>query len=403
MNPDEIEAIAKRRIEKARTQLVMRPQFRFFATLALHLDPVPVPGICTLGTDGDNMFYDPMIVASDLWTNKELIGVIAHEALHAAMLHHVRRGARDPERWNIACDRVINGHLLNQGFELPEERLYEQGDENFHAEKLYEEVQGEGGGTGQGTGNGSGKPGDGQPMPNYGNCGCVVDATAGDNGQASAAKRAESERKWTIIAKQAATIAAAQGHLPGAFQHLLEPTKTPVDPWAVLRQFADLCRAEDYSWSRMNRRYIGEGLYLPTLYSEGVGEILIATDTSGSVSNKQLSAALGFIASVLADVRPAKTHFLQVDASVHRHDVFDAYETLPQRVKITGRGGTSMAPIWQYAEKHGITPRCGVVLTDMEMDDRSFGKDPGYPVLWLNIGRAGQRAPWGETVDIEVG
>ena len=42
--------------------------------------------------------------------------------------------------------------------------------------------------------------------------------------------------------------------------------------------------AADFSWMRPNRRHLWTGLYLPGVVREGVGEIAIAVDCSGSVS-----------------------------------------------------------------------------------------------------------------------
>ena len=41
--------------------------------------------------------------------------VLAHEMLHAALRHGDRRGGRDPYLFNVACDYVINGWLIEMG------------------------------------------------------------------------------------------------------------------------------------------------------------------------------------------------------------------------------------------------------------------------------------------------
>ena len=43
-------------------------------------------------------------------TNR-LCGLVAHELLHAALLHGLRRRERDPVLWNIAADIVVNGMI----------------------------------------------------------------------------------------------------------------------------------------------------------------------------------------------------------------------------------------------------------------------------------------------------
>ena len=33
--------------------------------------------------------------------------------MHIALMHPLRIGSRDPERWNIACDYAINAELID--------------------------------------------------------------------------------------------------------------------------------------------------------------------------------------------------------------------------------------------------------------------------------------------------
>ena len=60
----------------------------------------------------------------------------------------------------------------------------------------------------------------------------------------------------------------------------------PVDWRDVLRAFVAAAACNDYSWSRPNRRFVWQGLYLPGLHSEDIGEVVIAIDTSGSVGDR---------------------------------------------------------------------------------------------------------------------
>jgi hypothetical protein len=50
-------------------------------------------------------------------------------------------------------------------------------------------------------------------------------------------------------------------------------------------------RPADYSWTRPNRRHVWTGLYLPGIVCEGVGEICIAVDCSGSINARQLGCS----------------------------------------------------------------------------------------------------------------
>ena len=110
-------------IRAARVRLLLGRdgQSAFFATLAMRLQLVEDPAIGTMATDGKQLAFAPEFVQK--LPAQELLGVLVHEVMHNALNHHLRRGARNPELWNIACDLAINPLILNGGLQLPASRL----------------------------------------------------------------------------------------------------------------------------------------------------------------------------------------------------------------------------------------------------------------------------------------
>jgi predicted metal-dependent peptidase len=51
------------------------------------------PDVQTMATDGTTLFYAPDFVAT--LPDAELVGVMAHQVMHCALLHPFRRGSRD--------------------------------------------------------------------------------------------------------------------------------------------------------------------------------------------------------------------------------------------------------------------------------------------------------------------
>jgi predicted metal-dependent peptidase len=381
----------------------------------------------TMATDGRHLLYDPEFV--DRISNPELIGVVAHEAMHCVLGHHFRRGNRDPEGWNIACDYVINAHLLKAGLTLPAMRLYRsEEDLKSYAEKIYAEFpkrpkgqgdqpcpdgpMGPGPGGGNGTSNkpsqpgdqegksgdgdkpGNGKGGKSQPKKNYGGCGAVWDADA-----ATKNDKDREEKRWEVIGRQAAQIAKGQGHLPAGMEVFIEPVKPHLDIYSMLKQFMSAARKDDFSWARPNRRHVHQGIYVPGLHSYGIGKVVIGIDTSGSMSEDMIAKGLGLCQMVLEEVRPETTIILQCDADVHSDVSYSLGEQLPSRVSITGRGGTSMAPIWDKIEENQYDPVCTIMFSDMMMSTPDFGKPQFFPVLWIST--TGHEAPWGTCVSLQ--
>ena len=65
--------------------------------------------------------------------------VLAHEYLHAALRHDVRRDERDPILWNVACDYVVNRWLVEMNVgQMPEGLLYDEQFTGLSAESVYD-------------------------------------------------------------------------------------------------------------------------------------------------------------------------------------------------------------------------------------------------------------------------
>ena len=99
----------ERRTDKIISSSILRLRSRapFFGTLALYADWIPESSISTACTNGREVYYNPDFFASLCTADRDF--VIAHEIAHMALRHVGRRGPRDPRRWNIACDIVVNG------------------------------------------------------------------------------------------------------------------------------------------------------------------------------------------------------------------------------------------------------------------------------------------------------
>ena len=94
------ETPAAERIRKARTALLL--DHPFFGSLLFRLKSEEDRAIPTMATDGVVLRYNPEFV--DTLNSATLAGVLAHEVMHPALQHHIRRSKRDPRRWNEACD-----------------------------------------------------------------------------------------------------------------------------------------------------------------------------------------------------------------------------------------------------------------------------------------------------------
>ena len=187
------------------------------------------------------------------------------------------------------------------------------------------------------------------------------------------------------------------GKLPGGAVRSLKASQAAKVDWReMLRRAWSDTIPSDYSWTRPSRRHVWAGLLLPGVISEGVGEIAIAIDCSGSVSARQLGLFEAEIRSILDGQRPRLVHVLHFDAAVQKVETYQAGQ--PVSLSPVGGGGTDFRPCFDWLGKQGIVPQTMVFLTDL--CGRFPEVTPPYPVIWAST--EARRAPFGEVVPMEA-
>ena len=103
------EAKLKTRLAKAKTSLIL--EHPFIGTIALNMPFVLDYGVRTAATNGKRVAFNPDFITE--LTDDEMKFLVAHECLHPMLEHNYRRGGRQPKRWNMAADYVINKLLTD--------------------------------------------------------------------------------------------------------------------------------------------------------------------------------------------------------------------------------------------------------------------------------------------------
>jgi predicted metal-dependent peptidase len=135
---------------------------------------------------------------------------------------------------------------------------------------------------------------------------------------------------------------------------------------------------------------------LPSVERQGVGEIVIAVDTSGSIGKLELEQFAGEISAISEEAQPEAIHVVYCDAAVQCAQQFGPSE--PVRLEPRGGGGTDFRPAFEWVGENNIAPVCFIYLTDLCC--HSYPEAPGYPVLWVTDSR--RTMPFGETLRIGI-
>jgi len=350
----------------------------FFGSLAMRYPSSQKAGVYTMATDGKYIWYYEEWVNS--LTKEEVVGVMAHEVMHIAFLHHLRRGDRDPVRWNIACDYAINVMLIDNGFKLPEGGLINEKYRGWTAEKIYNQPEIE------------------EEAKRRQPCewGMVEDSeSVGD-----AAKTSMEEANIKVSVLQAAQSAKAHGKMPQGFDGLIDEYSKPSIDWEERMQtFIGGTNPDDWSYRRFNSIYaVYQGACVPMVDYKCPGEIVIGIDSSGSVSKVELSKFLGNLRHIHNELKPYKTHVVWCDTVIAHTQTYEADEEFDDKRRYAC-GGTNLAPVFKWVEDQGIQPDSLIFFTDLYIDHSDLaGIEPNYPVLWATTGS--EEAPFGEVVKI---
>ena len=211
----------------------------------------------------------------------------------------------------------------------------------------------------------------------------------------------ELKDKLEDLVKNAAMQAKLAGaRIPPSISKQLEAIYNPQVHWStVLERIVGSYKREDYSWIRFNKAYFAHGIVLPTLYNESIGEIVVAVDTSGSISDDAYQYILGNLSFIHSNLHPSKLHLVQFTDSIHNTMESEEGDDLNEDIFMRVNGGTDVNPVFEWVENQGIKPEVMIVFTDMYMP--AVQHDPAYPVVWGVIDNPQCSIPFGERVDIK--
>lgn len=437
--------MTERRIEKLKI-LISESRARLldhnpsFALLLMYLRFVAVPDMKKVSTDGITVFFNPQFI--EKLTKTELDYVLCHQIMHIVFGHLETSSSlgSDLEDFHFACDIYINDNLSRAGF--PVERYSHLGEmscqipwkkEFIVTDKTEVEIY--------------------EALPislSY-----FDDRTRNrylvDNHDFWHSRYALTEKDTVIIdfpkldsttelevkyederdkgkdgMPQDGNYANAAGNDLKAFvysalkatqgsngkgdnHHVLSRAlgrrkKSSLDWRKLLIEFLQE-EVNDYSFSPPDRRYDDCPFFLPDFNEKDylVKEILFMVDTSGSVSENELTAAYNEMCGVVEQFNgkiSGKIGFFddEVYPAVDFQSVKDILDIAPM-----GGGGTSFGIIFDYVKNEfkAQKPNCIIIFTDGQAEFPDEIEAMGIPVFWI-INNYDITPPWGRIARISI-
>ncbi|MFA5024265.1 MAG: VWA-like domain-containing protein [Patescibacteria group bacterium] len=358
---------AKERVGNSRARLLL--QQPFYGVLLSMMDFIPEGALPTMATDGAKVYYNPQFVM-DL-TEDEVYGVLLHEISHCIYMHCTpkRRLNRAHQRWNVACDYAINLEIKDMGYALPGNLLLDNKYRDQNAEQIYDTL-----------------PED-----------CSKFTTLDMHIENSDETSWDDMEDKIITAYEMTKNFKGKGNTPAGLKRWIDKLRKNKVKWERIfhRYVGQALSKDDYSFVRVNKRFIGQGMYLPDMRSNIIGSVVIAIDTSGSISRpclEQFAAEISKISYLVSEVT-----CMTCDSEVHEVLKIHSFSNWLNKLHFKGGGGTDFRPVFDKIKEMGIQPELVIYLTDL------YGqfpeKRPNYPVLWC-VTNQDAKAPWGQQVEL---
>lgn len=316
------------------------------------------------------IYFNPVNLKSE----SEYRFVMAHEILHASLRHDLRQAGRDSYFWNIACDYVVNGWLLEMKIGTPPEIgfLYDEELKGLSAETIYDRIV--------------------TDLRRYRKLRTMRGIGASDildRGAKSAEDfmRLDEFYRRCLLEGLSYHEASGRGFLPLGLVEEIKALAVPPVPWDVelahwfenwfpleesRRTFARISRRQSSTPDIPRPKYVR-----PEIESARTFGVIL--DTSGSMDRVLLGRALGAIMSYSMQREVPYVRLVYCDAHPYDQGYIDVTR-LVDYVKIIGRGGTRLQPGVSLLENAKDFPSGGplLIITDGMTDRFQVMREHAY-------------------------
>ncbi|HKQ71496.1 MAG TPA: VWA-like domain-containing protein [Polyangiaceae bacterium] len=379
----------------------------FFGVLSRALSIAPGSDVPAFRLrSNDTLAVNPSVVLRMSFA--ALTARLAHLALHAALGGFVRRGERDPRRWNLAHDLAIDPLVRGAGLALTLPPPPDDLPRGASAEEIFDVLP-------EGAGpvvewcdlcDPASEPPEGDLARQTGPRPPFAETEVGpSNVDEQARALAWKMRLATALQEERASGGKTWGDVPAWIDEMIRAVIEPPPSWTVIlqRSVSSLTRT-DRTWLRPSRRMSAiahdtggwpDVVAMPGRKVVLAGQLVAVVDTSGSIDDATLSRFLGAVASAAAAEGIEEVRLMQADSEVTSDEVMTPAELLAEPVAIRGRGGTSFVPALSKLidEAQRKVERFSVVyLTDLEGMLPSTRSARSLDVLWV-VPRTIQRKP----------
>jgi len=371
-------------LARASKELMLKEPF--YGLLLLSLNKQWNKRVPTAGVSKNGVNFQ-LTINEDFWnslSDNHKRGLLKHELLHIGFFHiQCQDEFQNKKVANIAMDIEINQYIdeddLPEGgctlesfaeYNLPSKAGCREYYKLLMQAKEQEEQSGSGGKISDMAGMDDGEQhGSGTNVPDHG--------TWKDFEDLSEAEKKLLESQTAHILKEIAdSVEKSRGTIPGEFKGILERLRHVEPPkfdWrSYVRRFAG--GAKEVFTKKLRRKDNKRFEENPGLKIKNKRHLLVAIDTSGSVSDKEVKEFLNEIHHI--HKTGSEVTILQCDTVIRSIEKYKPNED----ITLHGRGGTDFDPVLEYYNENQRKYTCLFYLTDGEC---STDVKPKGKMLWV--------------------
>ena len=329
-------------------------------------------------------------------TPAQAAGALVEQLYHIGLLHEWRRGNRDTELYQKACDQVARHLVLTSGYELPPDVPKPESQyKNCSTEVVYnymeQEQQRKKNNNNNGNGNGNGNSPD--PLGH--------DVNQNSNGNQQAQQKMHQALQQASAANEAVS-GKNYASFGQEFEELFKDiTEGKLDWRTILQKWLNDLIQGELSFLRFDRRMIQFEMYFPDKISQNhIRKVALAFDVSGSVTKDQIKYFLDEMKIIKSQLDPDI-----IDVVSFNHNIVDIFEIKKQdnfdKVKLNINGGTDLTPVFKHYSKPENKPEFLILFSDLECTPIPKNKAPKFPVIWICIDNPDAQVHFGKLLHIK--
>jgi len=407
---------SKDKLIKAKINLLVTEPW--FGQLACYLNliekKVEVVPTAAINERGDFFFSSRFI---NKLTDLEIKGLVCHEILHLAFQHTFRLQNRNPILWNIAADLKVNNEIRNRrDIMLPSGGLIPTGPNDSWkfadieiqdidqktSEQIYNELYKKTPKFEIKWSVGKGKKADTSKLPKLWKK--LIDQMVKDLLESSDDKKDKiSPKEFSRLSqewKERINVAnqTMQGNIPLGLKRELDALENPELSWyQIIRQrFTSLIKKR--SWKSVNKKWLP--YYFPGTIKTRNLKAVVAIDTSGSMSKKEITKAISEVWGIASSFRSFKLYIVFNDTETwNLIEVNNGNREKIRHLEPKGGGGTDFKPVFNLVKnKFSNLIDCLIFFTD---GYGSFPDEkPMYQTYWITSSE-GVKWPFGQVVKLK--